>query len=82
MVTKKRNVGFCIVHLKTGKIECSLEFSSSAMNYIYDVIPIENAIKPLTLGIEQDHIRRAISLPPSAEKEQGELVILEHIRGR
>ena len=47
----------------------------------WDLNHPENAIKPLTLGIEQDHIRRAISLPPSAEKEQGELVILEHIRG-
>ncbi len=72
--------GFCIIDLRTGKIDCSLEFSSSAMNFIYDVIPIENALKPLTLGIEQDHIRRAISLPPSTDKEHGELVILENIR--
>lgn len=72
--------GLCIVDLRTGEIDCGLEFSSPIMNFVYDVLPIKNALKPLTLGIEQDHIRRAISLPPSATKEHGEFIVLENIR--
>lgn len=50
------------------------------MKYIYDVITLANVTKPLALGIEHDHIRRAISLPSRADKENGELVILEQVR--
>ena len=71
--------GFYIIDLNTGQAECTLEISGS-INYIYDIIPLENVMKPLTIGIEQDHIRRAISLPPRPEKEKGELVILENLR--
>ena len=71
--------GFYIIDLTTGQAECTLEISG-AINYIYDIIPLENVVKPLTIGVEQDHIRRAISLPPTATKEKGELVILENLR--
>jgi uncharacterized protein (TIGR03032 family) len=71
--------GFYMIHLKTGEVKCSLDFSGS-INYIYDVVTLDNVLKPLTLGIEQDHIRRAILLPPCEEADHGELLILENIK--
>lgn len=71
--------GFYIINLNTGEVECTLEIAG-AIQYIYDIIPLEKVIKPLTIGIEQDHIRRAISLPGRTAEETGKLVVLENIR--
>lgn len=71
--------GFYMININTGQVVCTLELAGP-INYIYDIIPLENVVKPLTLGIEQDHIRRAISLPPRVGREKGELVILKNLR--
>lgn len=76
---KTTQCGFYMIHLKTGEVTCSLDFSGS-INYIYDVISLDNVMKPLTLGIEQDHIRRAISLSPSREDNESQLIILDNLR--
>jgi uncharacterized protein (TIGR03032 family) len=71
--------GFYIINLKTMQLEHSIDLSGS-IHHIYDVVLLENVVKPLSLGIEQDHIRRAISLPPSKDNENGEFFILSHMQ--
>lgn len=76
---KSTQCGFYIIHLQTGAVTCALDFSGS-ISYIYDVLALPKVTKPLTLGIEQDHIRRAISMPEHDNHERSELVILENIK--
>lgn len=72
--------GLRIINIKTGQIAHYLEFGGS-LNELYDVNLLENICKPMAIGIENDGIRRVITIPPMKDaKEKHTLIVLENLR--
>lgn len=72
--------GIRIIDLRTGIITQSLEFSGS-LSEIYDIGILENIVKPMAIGIEQDGIRRIVTIPPlKNEDKKHTFIVLENLR--
>jgi uncharacterized protein (TIGR03032 family) len=71
--------GICIIDLRTGHIVHSLELGGSLCE-LYDVGVLHNIMKPMAIGIEQDGIRRVITMPPASPDDKSAFIILENLR--
>lgn len=71
--------GIFVINLKTGHIEQKLLLSGKLVE-IYDVDILQNIVKPMAIGIENDGIRRIVTIPPSDDTiEKHQLIILENL---
>lgn len=71
--------GICVIDLKKGVVAHKLELTGALME-IYDVGILQNIQKPMAIGIENDDIRRVITIPPHHDGGCSEFIVLENLR--
>lgn len=71
--------GLRVINLKTGNIIHSLELGGCLCE-LYDVSVLNHIKKPMAIGIEQDGIRRIITMPPANAKDKSIFMVLENLR--
>ncbi len=69
----------CIIDLRTGQIVHHLELGGSLCE-LYDIGLLHHIKKPMAIGIEQDGIRRVITMPPTKPDDKSAFIILESLR--
>jgi len=72
--------GIYIINLKTGELEHHFEISGN-LTEIYDIGILPGVVKPSAIGVEDDGIRRIITMPAvEGLTENKEFVVLQTVR--